>query len=71
MKFAAELGDYEVWRDGRLRDCSAETDCYRDAEGAGGVISQEWDGGTLRVAAGGRVFSCTVTRSGEVMFGNK
>ena len=71
MKFGRDLGEYKVWRDGRLHDWKAHRVGYRQADEAGGLIEQDWLGGTLTVRAGGKEFSCTVTDEGKVAFYNK
>ncbi len=71
MRFADELGDYKVWRNGKLHDWSEHRVGYRQADKANGVIEQDWLGGTLTVRAGGKEFSCTVDDEGRVTFYNK
>jgi hypothetical protein len=59
----------KIWRDGQLRDWGSpeENVGYRDLNGD--LIHQAWQGdGTLAVNAGGKRFTCTVTRDGKVTF---
>jgi len=58
-----------VERDGEPWDYAEHLDVYRPEDGAG-PISQAWRSGTLRVEAGGKRFSCTVTGDGKVTWEN-
>ena len=71
MKFRRDPSEYKVWRNGQLHDWKRHRVGYRQADKAGGLIEQDWLGGTLTVRAGGKEFSCTVTDEGKVTFYNK
>lgn len=74
MTFADDLAEYKVWRNGQLHDWKAHAAVAYQQVGAApgsGLIHQQWRGdGTLKVQAGGHVFTCTVTPEGKVSFGN-
>ena len=62
----------KIWRDGRLKDFASpeENVAYRTLDGP--LIDQPWQGnGTLTVTAGGTRFTSTVTREGQVTFGEE
>ncbi|HYG73987.1 MAG TPA: hypothetical protein VEK08_03185 [Planctomycetota bacterium] len=52
-------------RDGAAVDWTKRWDLYKPADGAG-PVSLGWQQGTLRVEAGGKVFTSTVTAEGRV-----
>lgn len=58
----------QVWRDGVERPFAPEAPLWRDASGdpSSGPIDLGWKDGTLRVTAGGRTFTCTVSQDGTV-----
>ncbi len=69
LQWGDTLAAVHIWRDGRLRDWDSpeELVAYRTLDGE--LIDQSWQGdGTLRVASGGKTFTCTVTPDGRVSF---
>ena len=58
-----------IERDGKPFDYEANLDVYRPV-GPNGPIEQKRLSGTLTVRAGGKVFSCTLTRDGAVTWSN-
>lgn len=56
--------------DGKTRRWADELDLYKPV-GAPGPISLGWKTGTLRIEAGGHVFTQTVTKDGKVTFSSK
>jgi len=58
-----------VERDGVAWDCDDHLDVYRPA-GETGPVVQQWLSGTLTVEAGGKRFTCTVTKDGKVTWEN-
>lgn len=56
--------------DGKPREWSKELDIYRPLD-AKGPVSLGCKTGELRVEAGGKVFTCTVSAEGKVTFENK
>ena len=62
-----------IWRDGKLRDfeSDAENVIFRTLSKEP-LLDQPWQGnGTLRVNAGGKAFTSTVTRDGKATFQEK
>lgn len=69
LQWGSTMDAIKIWRDGRLRDWNSEEEnvAYRPLTGE--LIHQAWQGdGTLAVSAGGKTFSCTVSRDGRVEF---
>lgn len=68
VQWGRDLGAIKIWRDGRLRrwDAAEEMASYHTRGGV--LIEQAWQGGTLRVQAGGTRFECTVSRDGKARF---
>ena len=73
LQWGASRESIRIWRDGRLRDLnSTESKAGFHTVGEPRVIEQAWQGdGTLRVAAGGRSFTCTVSRDGRASWEEK
>lgn len=62
-----------VVRDGKARDWMNETDLYKtvDAPAGAGLVSLSRRDGTLRIEAGGQVFTQTVTPEGKVTWSTR
>jgi hypothetical protein len=69
LQWGKSLETVQIWRDDDLRDWGSEAENVSWRTLDGDLIDQAWQGdGTLRVSAGGRSFSCFVSRDGEVTF---
>ena len=69
IPWVPKISAIKIWRDGQLRDWNSpqENVSYRTL--TGDLIRQDWQGGgRLTVTAGGKRFTCTVTRKGQVAF---
>lgn len=67
----APLDETPVLRNGEARSFGAPRAKYRNADpGEPAPVHQDWGGGTLRVEAGGHVFTGTVDEDGRVRFDN-
>ncbi len=70
LQWGASRDAIKIWQDGKLRDLDSALNRASYASiGDEKLIEQSWKGdGTLRVAAGGYSFTCTVTRTGHATF---
>jgi hypothetical protein len=71
VQWGEHLGAIKIWRDGQFVDFQ-DPDAMAAFKTLGDkpLISQQWQGdGRLTVTAGGKEFSCQVTREGAVTFG--
>jgi hypothetical protein len=69
LQWGNTMDAIKIWRDGKLRDWSSEEEnvAYRPLKGE--LVHQAWQGdGRLTVSAGGKVFSCRLSREGDVEF---
>jgi len=73
MHYADTLDDFVVVRNGEKHDWSEHGKwVYREVDKTDGLIQQRRAAdGTLRVEAGGSVFTCTVSEDGKVTFENR
>ena len=69
LQWGNTMDAIKIWCDGKLRNWSSEEENVTYRALKSDLVHQAWQGdGSLTVSAGGKTFSCTVSREGDVEF---